>query len=88
LAEIILNGPDPEADGISAYTLEDLAAQPRRSMPHLCSYWGLSGSRAQGMNILRPLPKTFRDFFRILSAILAIILLDKLLQKQTVAPLF
>ena len=26
LAEIILNGPDPEADGISAYTLEDLAA--------------------------------------------------------------
>ena len=26
LAEIILNGPDPEVDGISAYTLEDLAA--------------------------------------------------------------
>jgi transposase len=26
LAAIILRGPDPEADGISAYTLEDLSA--------------------------------------------------------------
>ena len=35
LAAIILRGPDPEADGISAYTLEDLAcfAQERFGKP-------------------------------------------------------